>query len=239
MILVIVVAIAFAMMVVERLWPARRLPPVRNWWPRALAINGAQIVIVVVAGATWERWLGGHVWHVAKLGFGAELAIGYAVIVVWLYWTHRARHQVDVLWRWLHQLHHSPARVEVLTAFYKHPLEIVSESILASLIFYAVLGISRDAALVISNASGVLGLFYHWNVRTPRWIGYLVQRPESHCVHHQLGVHAYNYSELPLVDMLFGTFKNPKSFVGQCGLGADRELRFGELLRGTDVTKSR
>ena len=124
-----------------------------------------------------------------------------------------------MLWRWLHALHHSPARIEVVTAFYKHPLEIVVESIASSALLYLVLGISREAAFVITNISGVLGLFYHWNVATPRWLGYIVQRPESHCVHHERDVHAFNYSELPIVDMTFGTFRNPPTFTGECGFG--------------------
>jgi len=135
------------------------------------------------------------------------------------------------------QLRHSPARIEILTAFYKHPLEITSESIASSVLLYVVLGVSPEAALVITTTSGALGLFYHWNVATPPWLGYLVQRPERHCIHHELDVHAYNYSELPLIDILFGTFRNPLRFVGQCGLGAGREQRFAQLLFGSDVTK--
>ena len=34
-----------------------------------------------------------------------------------------------------------------------------------------------------------LGTFQHANIRTPRWLGYLVQRPESHSLHHARGVH--------------------------------------------------
>lgn len=49
----------------------------------------------------------------------------------------------------------------------------------------------------------------HANIRTPRWLGYFVQRPESHCVHPARGVHHYNYSDIPLWDILFGTFVNP------------------------------
>ena len=64
----------------------------------------------------------------------------------------------------------------------------------------------------------------------------MIQRPESHCIHHEQGVHAFNYSELPIVDILFGTFANPARFVGSCGLGDGREERFGELLTGRDVT---
>ena len=235
-VLAIVIGLALAMMVVERVHPGRSWPRVRGWWPRTLAINAVQIGSVFLAGVTWERWLAGpRVLALSELGRPAEFTIGYAVYVLWLYWSHRARHAVSALWRWLHQLHHSPARLEVLTAFYKHPLEIVCESIATSLLLYVLLGMSREAAFAIANFSGVLGLFYHWNVATPRWLGYVVQRPESHCVHHEQGVHAYNYSELPIVDMMFGTFKNPARFSAACGFGGDRERRLGELLLGGDV----
>jgi sterol desaturase/sphingolipid hydroxylase (fatty acid hydroxylase superfamily) len=236
-VLAIVVTLALAMMIVERVRPARRWPKARSWWPRALAVNAFQIGSVVVAGATWERWLGPSALALRDLPRPAEIAIGYAVYASWLYWSHRARHRFDVLWRWTHQLHHSPARIEVLTAFYKHPLEIVGESIIAAVLLFVVLGMSRDGAFVLTNASGILGLFYHWNVATPRWLGYLVQRPESHCIHHEHGVHAFNYSELPLLDIAFGTFANPAKFVGSCGLGDDREERFRDLLLGRDVTR--
>lgn len=236
MIVVAFIALALVMMVVEHVRPARQWPRPRTWWPRALAINGIQIASVFVAGATWERWLAPSALSLRALPLPAELAIGYAFYVLWLYATHRARHRFGVLWRWTHQLHHSPARIEVLTAFYKHPLEILGESFAAAVLLYLVLGCSRDAAFAITNLSGLLGLFYHWNVATPRWVGYVVQRPESHCIHHEQGVHAFNYSELPIVDMLFGTFANPARFVGSCGLGGGREERFGDLLLGKDVS---
>ena len=54
-------------------------------------------------------------------------------------------------------------------------------------------------------------MFQHWNVKTPRWLGYIIQRPESHGLHHELGVHARNYSDFPLWDMLMGTFVNPET----------------------------
>jgi sterol desaturase/sphingolipid hydroxylase (fatty acid hydroxylase superfamily) len=225
-VLAIVIGLALAMLVVERLHPARRWPVVRGWWPRALAANGFQVVAVVVGGATWERWLdGAHLLSLASLGRVPELLIGYAVYVLWLYWSHRARHSFDLLWRSMHRFHHAPARIEIVTAFYKHPLEIVAESIASTALLYLVLGVSREAAFILANVSGVLGLFYHWNIATPRWLGYLVQRPESHCLHHERGVHAFNYSELPIIDMLFGTFRNPPAFTGECGLDDDRGRR--------------
>lgn len=232
----IIVAIAGMLILVERVWPARAWPSVPGWWPRALAINAFQVGSVFLAGATWEKWLHGpQLFALHDLSFGAQLAIGYAVNVVWLYWFHRARHAIGPLWRWTHQLHHSPQRIEILTAFYKHPLEIVLESVLASVLFFVVLGASPYAAFVIGTFSGVVGLFYHWNISTPYWLGYVIQRPESHCIHHERGVHAFNYSELPIIDMLFGTFKNPRRFEARCGFELGREQRFAALLAGRDV----
>ena len=223
-VLMVVIGLALAMLVVERVRPARPWPVVRGWWPRALAVNGFQIAAVVIAGVTWERRLrGAHLLSLGDLGRAAELSIGYAVYVLWLYWSHRGRHHFDLLWRWLHRLHHGPERIEVVTAFYKHPFEIVVESITSTVLLYVVLGVSREASFIIANVSGILGLFYHWNIATPRWLGYIVQRPESHCVHHARGVHAFNYSELPIVDMLFGTFRNPAQFIGECGFGDERD----------------
>lgn len=66
------------------------------------------------------------------------------------------------------------------------------------------------------------------------WLGFIVERPESHRIHHQEGVHAYNYADLPLWDMLFGTFRNPRHWDARCGFGSN-ELRLAEMLAGVDV----
>ncbi|MBK9657441.1 MAG: sterol desaturase family protein [Rhodanobacteraceae bacterium] len=57
-----------------------------------------------------------------------------------------ARHQIPLLWRYLHRVHHSPARIEVLTSFYKHPLEILLNGVLMSSILY-VLSVSTQRLL--------------------------------------------------------------------------------------------
>jgi hypothetical protein len=43
-----------------------------------------------------------------------------------------------------------------------------------------------------------LAAFQHTNIRTPQWLGYIVQWAESHSVHHARGIHHYNHSDLPL-----------------------------------------
>src|SRR5574337_7424 len=83
------------------------------------------------------------------------------------------------------------------------------------------------------------GMFQHWNVRTPRWLGYFIQRPESHCVHHRMGVHTWNYADFPLWDIVFGSFRNPRAFRGACGFEAPDDRRVAAMLGWRDVNAPR
>ena len=110
--------------------------------------------------------------------------------------------------------------------------------VLSSAILYLGVGLGAAAAAGAVLLSGLAELFYHWNVRTPHWLGYLFQRPESHCVHHQEGVHSYNFADLPLWDILFGTFHNPRVAQFRCGFGPEHEHRLVEMLWGFDVNRT-
>ena len=95
----------------------------------------------------------------------------------------------------------------------------------------------RESAALVGYVQAFHGMFQHWNVHTPRWLGYLIQRPESHCEHHRLGVHAFNYSDFPLWDLLSGTFRNPQHFEGACGFESPADRRMGAILAFRDVNR--
>ncbi len=231
----IVVLVGFAMMLVELRRPGRDWPAVRGWWLRAFFFSGIQAGAVFFAGVTWDGWFHAHrLWSAAALGDVGGSLVGYVVLTFVYYWWHRSRHEVPWLWQWFHQLHHSPQRIEVITSFYKHPFEIAANALLSSTVMYLLVGLTPAAAAGATLLTGLAELFYHWNVNSPHWLGYLIQRPESHCVHHEEGAHTHNYGDLPLWDILFGTFHNPRSFEGRCGFG-DGEHRLGEMLKGEDV----
>lgn len=153
------------------------------------------------------------------------------------YGWHRAMHASDRLWRWTHQLHHSARRVEALTAFYAHPLDTLVAMAITCASSYLVLGASPLAAAFALFLTGALDLFVHADMRTPRWLGYFVQRPEMHTVHHQRGHHAQNYG-LPLWDLLFGTWHNPEERVQDLGFDPERSSRVRDMLLGRDVHRS-
>ena len=114
-------------------------------------------------------------------------------------------------------------------------LSLVINGFLSAFILYVLLGLSPQAVTITVLITGIAELFYHWNVRTPYWLGFLFQRPESHCVHHRQGHHRNNFSDLPLWDMLFGTFENPRIAPESCGFANELERQILPMLCGKDV----
>lgn len=222
----------------ERISPGRDLPPSKNWYVRAILINSCQLILMAVAGVTWNKYFREHSltqfgnWENPILEGLFYWFIGTFVF----YWWHRIRH-MNGFWVLFHQIHHSPSRIEVLTSFYKHPIEIASDSIVIGFMVYSLFGGSALAGAWYAFFAATGEYFYHANIKTPHWIGYIMQRPEHHSIHHQLGVHKYNYSDLTLWDRMFGTFKDTEDFVSRCGFPKDNETHLTKMLLFKDVYK--
>lgn len=233
-----VIAIGIVMIVVELLAPARKWPAVTGWWARAIFFNGIQVAAVYLAGIAWDGWMTeNRPWSLDHWNPSLGGLFGYIVLTFVYYWWHRARHGSQFLWNVFHQFHHSPRRLEVITSFYKSPVEILTNALLSSAVLYLVVGLNPEAAAYATLLSGLAEFFYHWNVSTPHWIGYIIQRPESHCIHHERGVHRSNYGDLPIWDIMFGTFHNPRKLEYECGFEEDEELQIIPMLIGKDVQK--
>ena len=144
---IFVLAVAVVMVIVEMLAPGRKWDKVAGWWTRAFLLNAVQVGSVFLAGKTWDLWMPGKsLWSAKGLGTTGGAIVGYLVITFIYYWWHRWRHQFDFLWRWFHQVHHSPQRIEIITSFYKHPFEILVNSVLSSAILYLLVGTTPEAA---------------------------------------------------------------------------------------------
>lgn len=237
MLAVIIVVFCFCF-VIERLFPGWKLPEVPTWTIRVLAINFVQLLVVVIAGYTWEKWFHTFsVFHLQHVNSWLSGALAYFIATFIFYWWHRVRHTSDFFWKHFHQIHHSPQRLEVITSFYKHPLEMTVNSIIGSVLVYTLLGLSAEAGAIYTLFTALGEFFYHTNVKTPQWVGYIFQRPEMHRIHHEYNKHTNNYGDIVWWDMLFGTYSNPKEFTSTCGFDNEKEQRLGAMLNFKDVHK--
>ncbi len=235
--LAIIIATFVFCFALERVLPGWPLPKVKTWPTRVLLVNAVQLGVVLVGGWSWEHWFASA--SVFQLSRHVSPAVGgliaYFIATFVFYWWHRWRHENDLLWRGFHQIHHSPQRLEVITSFYKHPGEMVVNSLIGSALVYSLLGLSLEAGAVYTLCTALGEFFYHTNVRTPRWIGWFFQRPEMHRIHHRHGHHRNNYGDITCWDMLFGTYENPKEWLHSCGFDDSREQRLMAMLRYEDV----
>ncbi len=226
----------FALLEARR--PGRVQTKVSGWRIKGVFFLLATVVTSSYAPLLWDGWFGEHrLIDATRLGHFGGAAVGLLLLELGIYVWHRTMHNVDSLWRWFHQMHHSAERMDIYGSFYFHPLDMIGFSVITSACLVLVLGLTVPATIAASLTATFLGFFQHTNLRTPRWLGYVIARPESHSVHHQRGVHAYNYADLPLWDMLFGTFRNPATFDAECGFwdGASKEML--SMLAGRDVCK--
>ena len=226
-----------AFLVLDFFYRARRFDTPRFWRLRALAVSLVAIALSFAVPMGWAKIVGdSSLLKLSSLGTLGGAVVGILVYELLHYWYHRTVHRSDRLWRGLHQMHHSAESLDAWGAYYLSPADAAIFISLGTLVFAPILGLSPGAAAVANLFLTFNAIFQHANIRTPRWLGFIIQRPESHGVHHERGVHAYNYSDLPLIDMIFGTFRNPATFDGKLGFYDGASARLVDMLLARDVS---
>ena len=228
------------LMVWEYLLPARRLPRVRGWKLRGIGAFLLYWLLSSYLPLFWNDSLAAYqCLDLTVLGnWGGTLA-GLLIYEAGVYGWHRGMHASTLLWRSFHQLHHSAERLDSYGAFWFSPLDMLGWTALSSLCLVWMVGITPEAAVRVLYTTTFLSIFQHANLCTPQWLGYLIQRPESHSCHHQRGVHTGNFSDLPVFDLLFGTWRNPSGFADEVGFYPGASMRVMDMLLLRDVSTPR
>jgi sterol desaturase/sphingolipid hydroxylase (fatty acid hydroxylase superfamily) len=233
-----VLAIYAALMFWEWLAPGRELPNVKHWRLKGLTSFGIFFFLSSYLPLLWDQHLARYqLIDLSGLGTVGSAAIGLLVYELCAYGWHRWMHGSDLLWRGLHQMHHSAERLDTFGAFWFSPLDMIGWTAVGSLSLVLLVGVTPQAATLLLLGITFMGMFQHANIRTPRWLGYLIQRPESHTIHHGKGIHAFNYADLPLFDMLFGTFRNPRGFEVETGFYPGASDQLTEMLLFRDLNR--
>ena len=232
------IAIYFALMLFESAIPARQLPAIKGWKFRALTSFFLYFYLASYLPLIWDKYLiQFQLLNISTMKTSLSVLLGVFVFELFIYIWHRSLHNSKLLWLGFHQMHHSAERVDVFGAYYFSPLDMIGFTMIGSLSLVLFIGLSPQSTSYVLYITNFLAIFQHTNIKTPRWLGYIVQRPESHSIHHQKNVHAYNYSDLPLFDIIFGTFNNPQTFAKETGFYDGASSKVGDMLLFKDVYK--
>ena len=154
----------------------------------------------------WAATDGVQAWVRGLPFFGALLLIVLVADLV-QYATHRAYHEVPVLWR-LHAVHHSVKSMDWLAGSRQHIIElIITRTLVLAPIF--VLGFSKEVIDAYIVIVGFQAVFNHANVSVRLGpLRYVIVTPNFHHWHHAQDDEAIdkNYAaHFAFIDHLFGT----------------------------------
>ncbi|MGH2633877.1 MAG: sterol desaturase family protein [Tepidiformaceae bacterium] len=227
----VVLSIGFGL--VERRWPSKKG---QRWWRSGIktdfgwwffdpivgqglaliAIAAVVIVIAKVAGVPVDKE---HIkeWVSRDTVISSQPGLLQAVeALLWFeligYWSHRAFHQVGVLWRY-HAIHHSSTEVDWLSAVRVHPVNEIG-SRLAQAIPLVLVGYNAGVVATFVPLLTFYAIMLHANVS---WdfgtLRYVIGSPVYHRWHHtseQEGLDKDFAAMFPWMDWLFGTLYFPK-----------------------------
>jgi sterol desaturase/sphingolipid hydroxylase (fatty acid hydroxylase superfamily) len=226
------------LMLWEGIFPARKLPHVRFWRAKGIASYVFFLLLSTYLPLAYADWLPSTTLvDLSAMNPFLAASIGILVYELGIYVWHRLMHSKDLLWRVFHQMHHSAERLDTYGAFFFSPMDMIGFTMLGTLSISILVGLPPTSITIFLLATNFLNVFQHANIKTSIWLGYLIQRPESHSIHHAKSVHAYNYSDLPIFDILFGTFKNPSGFAFETGFYEGASEKIKDMLKFKDISK--
>ena len=202
---------------IEKLFALRKEQPVfRDEWQtdfHHFLVNHMIVGFVLLATNLlvhklfgWAVKDGVQAW-VRDLPLWAALPLIALVADLVQYWTHRAYHEVPMLWR-LHAVHHSVKSMDWLAGSRQHVVElIITRTLVLAPIF--VLGFSKEVIDAYIVIVGFQAVFNHANVSVRLGpLRYVIVTPNFHHWHHSQDTEAIdkNYAaHFAFIDHLFGT----------------------------------
>jgi len=237
---------------IEKLFALRREQPIfRAEWQTDLhhfIVNHMVVGFILLATNLlvhklfgWAASDGIRGW-VQGLPFWAGLFLIILVADLVQYWTHRAYHEVPLLWR-LHAVHHSVKSMDWLAGSRQHILELlITRTLVLAPIF--VLGFAKEVIDAYIVIVGFQAVFNHANVSVRLGpLRYVIVTPNFHHWHHSQDQEALdrNYAaHFAFLDYLFGTaVKSDRAWPSDYGVLGDyvpngffRQLKFPFTWKG-------
>ena len=178
--------------VLERVLPATPWPASGGWLSlRRVARNAGLFLLnfglsplVVIPVSVWAAsWVA---WRPEAWSGGWAIALDILILDLWIYWWHRANHEIQALWRF-HEVHHLDGFLDTSTAVRFHFGEVLLSAMVRVPVIVA-FDIPLVSILVFETLVMVSALFHHSNLRVPhrleQVLSWVVITPGIHWIHH-------------------------------------------------------
>jgi sterol desaturase/sphingolipid hydroxylase (fatty acid hydroxylase superfamily) len=195
---VLVGAVLIAFLVYERVRPAVDHPLLVRFrgasaaaWRRLVrntGLFGINLLIgplIVVPITAWAEQFTTGLRSGWLSGWGG-LALDLVLLDFWIYWWHRANHEIPFLWRF-HQVHHFDELLDSTTALRFHFGEVVLSALVRAVVII-VFDIPLSSVLLFEALVLISAIFHHSDARLPPGLEQALSRviitPSIHWVHH-------------------------------------------------------
>ena len=217
----VLLCIALTILVLERVFPkARPLAAaglrsfadklwrvLKNASLLLISAGLSPVVVVPLSAFASSHALG---WRPDWLSGWQGLALDIIILDCWIYWWHRANHEVQFLWRF-HEVHHLDEFLDASSAFRFHFGEVMLSAFVRAAVIW-LLDIPLTSVIIFETCVLTMALFHHSNIALPEWLerplSKVIVTPSIHWVHH----HAIradtdsNYSNICSIwDVVFGS----------------------------------
>lgn len=213
------ILVLLALLIAERLWPARGDGRPARRQLSNLALVTIDTALLRLAFPLLAVVLAAQVHARGDGLFGAldwtpwlEIMLAVLIFDAAIYWQHRLLHAIPLLWP-LHRVHHSDVAIDVTTGVRFHPLEI-GLSMLIKLGLVVALGAHPAAVVIFELLLSAASLFTHADFAFPprveRMLRAVIVTPSMHRIHHSVRREETdsNYGfNLSLWDRVFGSYR--------------------------------
>jgi sterol desaturase/sphingolipid hydroxylase (fatty acid hydroxylase superfamily) len=193
----LILLFALVIFACERLFPAVRplvkahLVTTGGWlrrWGKNIALTainaGLSPLLVIPLSAFAAQ--GAVPWRPVWLSGYWGLAFDLILLDLWIYWWHRANHQIAFLWRF-HEIHHLDEFLDATTAVRFHFGEVALSALARSIAIY-LFAAPLGSVVIFETLVRLSALFHHSNIRLmpslERVLSRVVVTPSIHWVHH-------------------------------------------------------
>ncbi|MGI9507767.1 MAG: sterol desaturase family protein [Geminicoccaceae bacterium] len=182
----------------ERLYPAEGGPlllrlgrATRVAWMRLfknLSLFGINVLISPLIVLPITVFAADHSFGLRPIWWSGWLGLGLDILLLdlWIYWWHRANHELQFLWRF-HSVHHLDETLDTSSALRFHFGEVVLSALVRGVVIVAfdlpLASVLLFEALVLASA-----IFHHSDAKLPKrleaQLAWMIITPSIHWIHH-------------------------------------------------------